>query len=63
MTSRMALSTFSGLKVIVDSRIGAERYQFRFPRSKKTRIRKKWRRNPTNWRVRHKPTIIQMGAR
>lgn len=27
-----------------------EREQFRFPRSKKRRIRKKWTRDPRNWR-------------
>lgn len=29
----------------------AERRQVRFPRSKKCRIRKKWRKDPRNWRT------------
>ena len=29
----------------------AEREQFRFPRSKRCRIRKKWRKDPRNWRT------------
>ena len=30
-----------------------EQEQFRFPRSKKTRIRKKWAKDPRNWRTKH----------
>ena len=43
---------FTGSLTGVDVRVclpSTERKQVRFPRSKKRRIRKKWRRNPRNW--------------
>jgi len=33
------------------------RYQYRFPRSKKKRIRKKWRKDRRNWKNAHVPKI------
>ncbi len=35
--------------------------QFRFPKSKKARIRKKFRKNPLNWRYFPSPTVYRMG--
>lgn len=37
------------------------RVQFRFPRSKKVRIRRKWAKNPRNWRGTADPKIYKMG--
>lgn len=43
--------SFSGIRIIADPYLPKTRLeQFRFPRSKKVRIRKKWRKNPANWR-------------
>lgn len=42
---------FGGVKIFVDPYFPTtRREQFRFPRSKKSRMRKKWRKNPRNWR-------------
>lgn len=41
---------YGGIEIIVDERLGRRREQFRFPRSKKKRIRKKWRKRAANWR-------------
>ena len=43
-------SGFGGIEIIVDERLGRRSEQFRFPRSKKKRIRKKWRSKSSNWR-------------
>ena len=40
-----------------------ERYQFRFPRSKRKRIQRKWAKDPRNWRTRHVPKVYNMGGR
>ena len=40
-----------GYDVIVDKALGQNREQVRFPRSKRKRIRKKWRKDPRNWRT------------
>ncbi len=44
-------STFGGVEVIVDDSLGRRREQVRFPRSRRKRMRKKWRRNAANWRT------------
>ena len=52
-----ALGTFGG----VDVRIclpSYERKQFRFPKSKRRRIRKKWRRNQRNFRMVTLPPVF-----
>ncbi len=36
------------------------REQFRFPRSKKARIRKKWRKNQENWRMSPSPDVFRL---
>lgn len=50
MTTEYYRPTF-GLSVIVDDRLCvADWVQFRFPRSKRRRIRRKWGRRDRNWR-------------
>jgi hypothetical protein len=41
--------SFNGMRIVV-SELMADRVQFRFPRSKKKRMRKKWAKNPENWK-------------
>lgn len=38
------------MKVILNNNLPIEEYQFRFPISKKKRIRKKWLKDERNWR-------------
>lgn len=38
-----------GPEVVVDPRLGRQYRQVRFPRSKRKRVRKKWRADPSNW--------------
>lgn len=38
-----------GMEIIVDEQMGRRRAQVRFPRSKRKRVRKKWRRDKRNW--------------
>lgn len=47
------LPLFYGLKIIIDDNATqrAERRQWRFPRSRRKRIRRKWSKNPRNYRV------------
>jgi hypothetical protein len=40
---------FYGLPVYADNRFCTDRVQFRYPRSKKKRIRRKWAKNPRNY--------------
>lgn len=59
MQSKMELLTgslggfgFGGLRIETNQYLPTERrVQFRFPRSKKVRIRKKWRKDPKNWHM------------
>lgn len=43
-------SSISGVPIVSTYQIPYEREQFRFPKSKKRRIRKKWAKDPRNWR-------------
>ena len=52
--------TMLGVQIIEDSSM-ADRVQIHFPRSKKQRIRKKWRRKPENWIWKPWTTIYQVG--
>lgn len=55
------MSPFLGIPVIVDKmldEVGASRVQVRFPRSKKKRIRKKWAKDPRNWRTDLRPYVL-----
>lgn len=46
----MLSGTFSGIKVMADPFMPKTRNeQFRFPRSKRVRIQKKWRKEKHNW--------------
>ncbi len=45
------LGSLYGMRVVESVNVG-ERKQFRFPRSRRRRIQKKWRRDPRNWRTR-----------
>lgn len=38
-----------------------QRYQFRFPKSKKKRVRKKWSRRESNFRIKEVPKGVQLG--
>lgn len=53
--------TVHGYRLICSDAIGYEHRQFRFPLSKKRRIRKKWAKRDVNWRTVYKPTILKMG--
>lgn len=46
-------SIFAGMKIIVDDTLtqNAELQQFRFPRSRRKRIRRKWAKNRANYRL------------
>lgn len=45
------MSTFAGIPIVVNPCLPeTRREQFRFPRSKKKRIRKKWAKDQRNWR-------------
>jgi len=39
----------------------SRRVQFRFPRSKRRRIRRKWSKDPRNWRWVESPAVIAWG--
>lgn len=60
MNDLMGLQGFSldGINVTF-SELCVEPIQFRFPRSKKKRIRAKWTKNQNNWKDR--PKIVRMG--
>jgi hypothetical protein len=50
--------------VVIDPSLYSKRVQYRFPRSKSRRIRRKWSRNPYNFRTVStwpKGQILQMG--
>ena len=49
-----------GLRIVTDSMM-SKRIQFRFPRSKKRRMRKKWTKNQKNWKTIPLDTIYRMG--
>lgn len=59
--SSIEAETTRGLDVYVDANLGERREQFRFPRSKRKRIRKKWAKNQRNWRMVYVPQIYRMG--
>ncbi len=42
---------FPGIDIVVSPFLEAERRQYRFPRSKKRRIRRKWAKDPRNWKT------------
>jgi len=52
-----------GLKIFVNdfACITNERVQCRFPKSKKKRIRKKWSKRPSNYRIKEVHRMIQVG--
>ena len=43
--------------------IGMERKQYRFPKSKKVRIRKKWAKRPINFKMMEVHKVITMGRK
>ena len=52
-----------GMDIIVSRQLDDTRTkQVRFPRSKRRRIRKKWRRNPNNWQTYRVPVGYMMGG-
>ena len=44
---------------IISSELCVKKIQFRFPRTKKSRIRKKWSKDSRNYKI--TPTILKMG--
>lgn len=56
------LDPLYGFEFISDNTM-ADRVQFKFPKSKGKRIRKKWRRRACNFKYVPKPDIYQIGRR
>ena len=55
--------SFMGMQIIADKYMpSTRRVQYRFPRSKKARMRKKWARNPANWREERVAYMLNMEA-
>jgi len=54
------IGKISGVKVFTDSGLSI-REQFRFPRSKRKRIKKKWRKQRGNWRNNPDPNVYCVG--
>lgn len=52
---------FCGIPIIENMYCEAEEIQYRFPRSKKARIRKKWARRPQNWKSIAHSQIFKVG--
>ena len=53
---------FCGIPIIENMYMcEAEEYQYRFPRSKKARIRKKWARRPQNWKSIARDQVFKVG--
>lgn len=52
----------AGINVQVVDTLGLEWRQFRFPRSKAKRVRKKWRKNRRNFRPHQEPAFYQLVA-
>ena len=48
---KAALEGQLGMEIVLDSSVGWDRRQFRFPRSKKKRVRKKWAGQSKNYKV------------
>ena len=60
MAGETVLTGFGGVPIYLNDQIGVTRVQMRFPKSRKRRIRKKWRRNPANYKTIVKPKVIQV---
>jgi hypothetical protein len=56
------LNTLYGFRVVVDASL-ADRVQFRFPKTWKKRIRKKWAKRPENYRVVPRKDVYRVGDR
>jgi len=52
---------FCGIPIIENMYCEAEEIQYRFPRSKKARIRKKWARRPQNWKSIARDQVFMVG--
>lgn len=53
------MNPFGSIQLVVDPLLGP--YQFRFPRSKKRRIHKKYTQNRLNWRGPETDTAFKVG--
>jgi len=51
---------FHGFQLI-ESLHMVETYQYRFPRSKKRRIKNKWKKRPINFKTRPRKDFLQLG--
>ena len=59
---RGSFSRFSGVNIYIHD-FGSDRVQYRRPRSKKRRIRRKWAADPRNWRTTPIRGAYRMGDR
>jgi hypothetical protein len=48
----------NGLNIILNPMLECKRIQFRFPRRKCRRLRKKYAKNPNNWKMKSKSLLI-----
>jgi len=54
---------FAGIRIVEDSNCGVMRSkQVRFPRSKKSRMRRKWAKKPSNWQNWLEPRAYDIGG-
>ena len=60
--TRIMSINFEGIPVVLDPRMG-KYIQVKFPRSKKKRIRRKWRKNHKNYAWVSDGQVYQMGGR
>ena len=51
-----------GIRVTVNPYIGSRMEQYRHPKSKRRRIRKKWRRDQRNWKLHEYPEIYEVNG-
>ncbi len=57
------MSSLYGIPIIINSLAEhVSRIQIRFPRSKRKRIKKKWKKQEKNFRIDHKPAIYKTPA-
>jgi len=60
MSTLLGLLPYGGLQFVEQPWLSINE-QVKFPRSKRKRIRKKWRKNPKYWRKRPDPSVYRMG--
>lgn len=58
LPSRDGVSPLAGYQIIESVTLFVRREQYRFPRSKRRRIRRKWAKRASNWRLGADPSIL-----